>query len=150
MATRAFVMIGNGRNRKSMAYVGNVSAFLAEQLAAGPGTTVLNYADKPDLTTGELSALVHEHLGYRPLLPFALPRLAGLLIGYAFDLLAWVTGRRVPISSARVRRFCAQTSVATDRLVATGFVPRYRLDEMLERTIQAEFGNGPPPLRSLF
>ena len=37
LIARRFVMVGSGRNRKSMAYVGNVSAFLVHARSAHPG-----------------------------------------------------------------------------------------------------------------
>ena len=42
-------MVGAGLNKKSMAYVENVAAFLVSTLHAGPGVSIFNYADKPDL-----------------------------------------------------------------------------------------------------
>jgi nucleoside-diphosphate-sugar epimerase len=41
IASRRFVMFGNGRNRKSMAYVENVAAFLEYSLSFKPGLTYL-------------------------------------------------------------------------------------------------------------
>ena len=58
-----FLMVGRGLNRKSMAYVGNVSRFLAGCLAYPPGTHLLNYADKPDLSVVELVAIARRELG---------------------------------------------------------------------------------------
>ena len=49
-----FVMIGNGRNRKSMAYVENVAAFLVEVLHFEAGYRVFNYSDQPCYTMNQL------------------------------------------------------------------------------------------------
>ena len=51
VASRRFLMVGDGSNRKSMAYVGNVVDYLAGKLDAPAGVTTTNYADKPDLST---------------------------------------------------------------------------------------------------
>ncbi len=48
IASRRFVMFGNGENRKSMAYVENVVAFLEYSLSFKPGLHIYNYIDKPD------------------------------------------------------------------------------------------------------
>ena len=51
-------------------------------------------------------------------------RLAG---GYLFDLAAFVTVRQFPISSIRIKKFCAVTQIAAEKLPETGFTPRYSL-----------------------
>ena len=42
------IVIGDGCNRKSLAYVENLADFLVHALRFGPGSHVYNYADKPD------------------------------------------------------------------------------------------------------
>jgi GlcNAc-P-P-Und epimerase len=139
IASRRFVMVGAGRNRKSMSYVGNVAAFLCGQLSGPPGTTVVNYADKPDLTMAELVELVHEVLGTRPL-PVRLPVWIGLALGHLADLVARVVRHPLPVSAIRARKFCAETSLDTHRLELLGFRPPESLVDALGRTIAAEFG----------
>jgi len=63
----------------------------------------------------------------------------GLAGGYLFDLAALVTGRQFPISSIRIKKFCAGTQVAADKLRQTGFRPPYSLEQGLERMIAADF-----------
>ena len=41
-------MFGNGRNKKSMAYIENVVAFLEHTLSFSNGLHIYNYIDKPD------------------------------------------------------------------------------------------------------
>jgi len=138
-----FVMVGNGRNRKSMAYVGNLARFLAGLEESPPGTQVFNYSDKPDLDMRRLVRVAAEELGV------GLPRVAvpyplGLLAGYGCDLVARITGRKLPVSSIRVRKFCAETTVDTSRLGSTGFEAPYTLEEGLRRMIRADFlGDAP-------
>jgi hypothetical protein len=64
-------------------------------------------------------------------LPYAL----ALALGYAFDVLARLRGRPLAISSARVRKFCADTRIAADAVRARGFQPRVRLNDALALTI---------------
>ena len=52
--TGKFLMIGNGDNIKSIAYVENLSSFITFSLNFDKGFHLYNYADKPDLTTKEL------------------------------------------------------------------------------------------------
>lgn len=139
MQSRAFAMIGKGDNRKSMAYVENVAAFLVYQLSKPSGLSLFNYADKPDLSMNELVAVVGNHtaLGKRRIarVPYSL----GLGVGYVFDLLARVSGRHFPISAVRVRKFCANTCVTADQSRQDGFTPGHTLADGLAEMMRSEF-----------
>jgi GlcNAc-P-P-Und epimerase len=134
-----FLMIGSGLNHKSMAYVGNVARFLRTFLEVQTGVAVLNYADKPDLTVAELVRIARRHLGKTNDTKLALPYSIGLAVGYSFDLLSALTGKSFPISSVRVRKFCAETSISTERLEHYGFQRPYSLEQGLDRMIRANF-----------
>ena len=133
-----FMMIGSGKNLKSIAYVGNVSAFLAHALTFGKGTHLYNYADKPDLNMRDFVISVRDALGKEGTGP-RIPYLPGLLGGYTFDILAKLTGKKFPISSIRVRKFCANTIVNADKLEQTDFKAPYSLKTGLQDMIAAEF-----------
>jgi nucleoside-diphosphate-sugar epimerase len=139
--SRRFFMVGAGRNRKSMAYVENVAGFLDWAAEQPPGFSVFNYADKPDLTTGELVDIVARSLG-RPVPAMRLPYAIGLAGGAFLDLVARATGRRFPISAIRIRKFCSDTVVDAARAHAAGFVPSVALSEGLRRMIAHEFLGG--------
>ena len=47
-------MFGNGKNKKSMAYVENVAAFLEYSLKFESGIHIYNYIDKPDYDMNKL------------------------------------------------------------------------------------------------
>lgn len=138
IASGKFVMIGNGENRKSMAYVENVAAFIEHALGFAPGVHVYNYVDKPDFDMNTLVATVRQRLGKSPGTGLRLPYAIGLAAGYGFDLLSWLTRRSFPVSSIRVKKFCATTRFDTS-VPKTGFVPPVPLAEGLERTVQHEF-----------
>jgi len=133
-----FVMIGNGRNKKSMAYVDNVAAFLLESLKFGSGLHTYNYIDKPDFDMNTLVSTVRERLGKGQGVGVRLPYSLGLLIGYCFDLLSKLTGRSFPISSIRVKKFCATTQLSSS-VSDTKFKIPVSLAEGLSRTVQHEF-----------
>jgi nucleoside-diphosphate-sugar epimerase len=133
-----FIMIGKGDNKKSMAYVGNVAAFLKYCLNEKAGCCIYNYADKPDFTTTDLMDTIYESLAQtKPSL--ALPYPVGLTAGYAFDVLAKVSGKKLPISSIRVQKFCANTVVTAEKCFQTGFIPAYTLDDGVRRMIDHDF-----------
>ena len=139
VASGRFIQVGKGENKKSMSYVGNIVEFLADQLSAPSGISITNFADKPDLSTKELVALLRTTLGRTAGSNITLPLPLGVFAGHCFDVLGKVTRRTFPISAIRMRKFAAETTVSTERLTATGFVPRYSLQESLVRTLAAEF-----------
>jgi nucleoside-diphosphate-sugar epimerase len=147
VASGAFVMIGAGTNRKSMAYVENVAACLEWSLALREGRHLFNYADKPDLDTNTLVATVRSALGRSAHPPFRLPVAAGLLAGHTCDLLARLTGRTLPISAIRIKKFTQSTRIAAARVVAAGFAPPIALDEGLRRMLAADVTSGRPAAR---
>jgi nucleoside-diphosphate-sugar epimerase len=138
-----FMMVGNGHNRKSMAYIGNLVSFLQSRMTATPGWHLFNYTDKPDLSTNEIISIARTSFGRAGLASrIHIPYFAGLTAGVALDLLARITGRKYPISSIRIRKFCADTTVATDRVDQTGFKRPFTLSQGIERMIQSEFLSG--------
>lgn len=134
-----FLMVGKGTNKKSMAYVGNVVAFvkfLIEEKKSG--YNVYNYIDKPDFDMNELIALVEKVLNkHIPSIHF--PYWMGMMGGYCFDALAKILGRKLAISSVRVKKFCATTEFDSSKMQSTGFQPPYTLAEGLSRTLEFEF-----------
>jgi GlcNAc-P-P-Und epimerase len=138
IAAGRFVMIGGGRNHKSMAYVENVAAFLAHCLNGPPGVEVWNYVDRPDLTMNELVGTVRRLMGRSAGVGPRIPYAVGLTIGAAFDVVARLTGRSFAISKVRVKKFCAETSFTSDA-ASTGFTPPVCLADAIEKTIRHEF-----------
>lgn len=133
-----FVMVGNGLNQKSMAYVENVAAFLEYSLDFKPGLYVYNYIDKPNFTMNTLVAHVNKLLGRPSDIKFRLPRFLGLLIGSSFDMVAKITGKKFSISAIRVKKFCAN-SVYESAIESTGFIPPVHLMDAIEKTVRFEF-----------
>jgi len=140
IASGRFLMIGRGENHKSMSYVGNVAAFIKFCLEVkNPGLKVLNYSDKPDLTMNELVLQAEESLN-RKLPSLRLPYWLGMLGGLFFDLITRTTGKKLPINSIRIKKFCANTQIDAKLAHSSGFVPPYTLAEGLDRTLKSEFG----------
>ena len=66
IASGKFLMVGSGNNKKSMAYVGNVVAFVKYMIEnVTTGYNVYNYIDKPDFTMNELVSHVEKVLNKR-------------------------------------------------------------------------------------
>jgi len=139
-----FLMVGKGKNQKSMAYVGNIVAFVKFMIDnVTSGYNVFNYIDKPDMTMNELVAHVSDVLKkHIPATHF--PYWMGMMGGYCFDLLAKVTGKKLTVSSVRVKKFCATTQFDSSKAMSSGFVPPFTLKEGLARTLEFEFVHPKP------
>lgn len=139
IARGRFIMIGSGENKKSMAYVENVSAFLAHCLNFGPGAHVFNYVDKPDMSMNELVTTIRRLTGQTGKASLRLPYTLGMIAGSIFDWVARITGRTLPISKVRIEKFCATTVFSARKVSMTAFRPPKDLQTALETTIKAEF-----------
>ena len=144
----AFAMIGNGKNKKSMAYVENLSAFLVKCIESDEKYAVCNYIDTPDFTMNELVSLVRGKLRGKPSVGIRIPKFIGLMAGYAADVIAKL-GVKLPVSSIRVKKFCASSEFSSAKADLDGFEAPYTLREGLDRTLEAEFIN-PDPDRQIF
>ena len=134
-----FLMVGKGNNKKSMAYVGNIVAFIKFLIEnKTTGYEVYNYIDKPDFTMNELvdhvSKVLNKHI---PSVHY--PLWLGMLGGFCFDVLAFITRRKLIISSVRVKKFCATTQFDATKVQNTDFRAPYTLAEGLARTLEFEF-----------
>lgn len=138
IASGRFVMVGAGENVKSIAYVGNVAAFIRHCMALKPGIHLFNYADKPDFSMNQLVSEVRNALGRSAHSNIRVPVPVGLAVGRCFDLMPWISGKRFRISSLRIKKFCAD-SVYGSTVNRFGFEPPFTLGTALRRTIEHEF-----------
>ena len=134
-----FLMVGKGNNKKSMSYVGNIIAFIAFLIEnKTTGYDAYNYIDKPDFTMNELvdhvSKVLNKHI---PAIHF--PLWLGMMGGYCLDMLAFITRKKMTVSSVRVKKFCATTQFDATKMHNTGFKAPYTLGEGLARTLEFEF-----------
>lgn len=139
IASGGFLMVGNGSNKKSMAYVGNIVAFVKFLIDnKKDGYNVYNYVDKPDtdmnMLVKHVSTVLNKHI---PTIHF--PYWIGMIGGYGFDALAWILRKKLTISSVRVKKFCATTEFDSSKAYSSGFNPPYTLEEGVARTLEFEF-----------
>lgn len=134
-----FPFVGNGKNKKSMAYVENVAAFIEFCLNNGTGEHLFNYIDKPDFDMNSLTTEVYKILGKQEHKIFHWPYWLGYFGGLCFDLIAKITGKKLAISSIRVKKFCADTLFDTINIPKTNFKAPVPLSEGLYNTIKYEF-----------
>ena len=138
IASRRFLMFGNGSNRKSMAYVENVVAFIEYSLSFKPGLHIYNYIDKPDFDMNTLISGTRKTLFGKTNVGLRLPGFIGLVLGYVADLVAMIIRKPLPVSSIRVKKFMGTTQFASS-VSDTGFVAPVSLEEGLARTLRYEF-----------
>ena len=56
-----FMMIGSGKNKKSIAYVGNIVSFIDNLISSKPkGISVYNYCDLPNLNMSQLTSVIYD------------------------------------------------------------------------------------------
>lgn len=138
IASGKFIMFGSGNNKKSMAYVENVAAFIEYSKDFPPGMHIYNYIDKPDLTMNELISRVRKTIFSKKGVGLRLPFFLGIGIGYIADLVSFCLQKQLSVSSIRVKKFLATTQFQTS-VKETGFESPSSLEEGLEETLQYEF-----------
>ena len=135
-----FIMIGMGKNKKSMAYVGNIVAFIKDRLYKQEvGYNVFNYADKPDLSMNELTQLIKIKMNIK-IPKQRIPFWMAMLAGYGFDLISLLSRKKLLVSSVRIKKFCATTKFNSNK-VHNIFNAPYSLREGLDKTLEHEFLN---------
>jgi nucleoside-diphosphate-sugar epimerase len=131
-----FYPVGNGANRKSMAFVTNlVEATLHLWPEPASGWAVFNYVDKPDLTSRNIVEAIYENLGRRP--PrWNLPYRPILAAASLVELAGSLVGRRSAISRQGVEKLAGIESVfPASRIRERGFVPAVSLKEGLREMV---------------
>jgi nucleoside-diphosphate-sugar epimerase len=134
-----FVMIGRGREVKTTSYIDNLldaHEFLMERDARlrPTGVEVFHYVDEPGEATADLVARIYALLGRQgPLLRLPLPLAAPLAL--AGDAMANLFRVDLPITSARVRKFCTATNFDARAIRAQGFVQRVGNEDALRQTV---------------
>ena len=138
IANEKFLMVGNGKNVKSMAYVENVAAFIEYNINNGCGEYLYNYIDKPDFNMNTLVNEVTNTLG-KNIKYFHWPFWLGYFGGLFFNLLSVILHKKLPISSIRVKKFCSNTMFESKNIKATNFKPPVKIIDGLKNTIKYEF-----------
>ncbi len=138
VARRQFVMLGNGLNVKSMAYVENVAAFLQYGIKFNNGFHLFNYIDKPDLNMNLLISKTRKILFGTERVGIRLPSFVADFIGLFADIFTRITNINSPVSRIRIKKFMATTHFDTT-IDSKDFQAPVTLDEGLERTLRYEF-----------
>ena len=110
-----------------------VKMFLMDKKELQP-FEVFNYIDKPDLSSVEIAEQCYKSLG-RKLPRWRPPTWLLLLCAKPFDLIIALTGKNVPVSTARVRKlFVDQTKFEAQKVIDAGFKAEASVREGIDRT----------------
>lgn len=139
IASNRFLMVGNGNNKKSIAYIKNFVDFLVACIECQQKYGLYNYVDTPDITMKELVSQVRYKLKNKNGVGFRLPYFLGIIIGYVADTVSKISGKNFPVSSIRVKKFTSSTEFKSAKYKLQGFSPSYELTEAIDRTLQNEF-----------
>ena len=139
IASGKFLMVGKGKNKKSMAYIGNVVAFLETCIATDEKYGVYNYVDTPDLTMNELVSQVRARLKGKDSVGIRLPYWVGLVLGYTADLISFIFRINLPVSLIRVKKFTSSSEFCSSKSKLDGFEAPFKLIESVQRTLEREF-----------
>ena len=78
-----------------------------------------------------------------------LPYWKGIILGYTAHLVAKVTGKNLPVSSIRVRKFASSTEFKSAKASLDNFQALFFINDGVHRTLQSEFIR-PDPNREIF
>jgi GlcNAc-P-P-Und epimerase len=131
-----FIMVGSGKNIKSVAYVNNlVDATVYLLGRCSPGISIFNYADEPHMQTRVLVNLIGRLAG-RKIKKYFIPLSIAAAGGYGIDILGKITGIDFPITAARMKKFTMPTYHRAERIREYGFVPKYSIEAGLKKHIE--------------
>src|SRR5690606_2358141 len=98
-----------------------------------PGVSIYNYADEPQLTTRRIGNAIAGALGKK--IWITVPKIFGVLAGIPFDLAIKVTGKNLPVSTARIKKLGTQTRHSGEKIFNEGFKPPYTSIEGLVKMV---------------
>jgi nucleoside-diphosphate-sugar epimerase len=131
-----FVMVGKGDAIKATSYIENLVAatcFLVQRMKEGVQTFI--YVDEPKLSTADMIQQVCSLLEKRP--PrWRIPLGVAIPLAQLFDIVAAVTRKDLPITAARIRKFCRSTNFDGSALRTLGFRQPVPVEDALRRTVQ--------------
>jgi nucleoside-diphosphate-sugar epimerase len=130
-----FVMIGKGDAIKTTSYIENLvgaTLFLLERMSEGVHTFI--YIDEPKLSTANMVQQICDILQKRPP-SWSIPLGIAAPLAQLADFAANVTGKNLPITAARIKKFCRPTNFDATSLRNLGFNQPVNIEEALRRTV---------------
>jgi len=127
--------LGKADNIKSIAYVENVvKAVLFLKARMTRGVSIYNYADEPQLSTRQIGEVIAQALDKK--IRLTVPKSLGVMMGLPFDLLIKLTGKNLPISTARIKKLGTPTHHSARKIFSEGFTPDYTTIDGLVKMVE--------------
>jgi nucleoside-diphosphate-sugar epimerase len=139
ISTRKFIMVGSGKNIKSLAYIKNVATFLKSCIKTNQKYGIYNYVDTPELTMNELVRHVRSKLIGKFDVGLRIPYWLGFFVGCLADLKSNITRKNSDLSSIRVKKFASSSHFIGSISNLDGFKPPFDLIEGINMTLEEEF-----------
>lgn len=134
-----FLMVGQGENKKSLAYINNITAFVLHCLNTHSGLNLFNYVDKPESNMNHIIDTIYKGLNKeQPKLrvPYSIAFSGASLL----DVVAKITKKKFPVSAIRIKKFCADTSFNTS-IDQQEFTAPFSVENAIVETVNYEFNN---------
>ena len=134
---RRFVMMGRGRNKRSMVYVGNVvdAAMAVLNTEVSDGKVYL-ITDGIDYTVRDLYKLISKGLGRNPL-PFNVPMGIAKMLAMAGDIGNKIIRKPLPFNSEVLGKLTDSLTFSSGRIQKDiGFKPKYNLYNTIDEIIR--------------
>ena len=98
-----------------------------------PGLQIFNTLDKPYITVKKLMEIIASSDGFS--LPIVkIPFSVAVFVGKAFDLLAAITKKDLPINSDRMKKFATSTEYYSEKIRETGYVQKHTIEDEIKKT----------------
>jgi nucleoside-diphosphate-sugar epimerase len=133
--TNRFIMVGKGDAIKTTSYIENLVAatlFLIDRMREGVQTFI--YVDEPTLSTASMVGQICGLLRKSPP-KWSVPLGIAASLAHVADIAAAVTRTDLPITSARIKKFCRPTNFDATSLRNLGFKQPVHMEEALRRTV---------------
>jgi len=138
ISNNRFIMIGDGKNIKSMAFVENVASFIVYSLKLEKNFYLFNYIDEPSLNMNEIVYIIKRNLFNSKSIGMRIPKFIGMPIGMLADFFSKIAKKTLPISKIRIEKFLASSHFYSEN-IPDDFVAPFSLEEGLSKTIDHEF-----------
>lgn len=130
-----FMMVGKGEAIKATSYIENLVAatvFLVERMA--PGVQIFIYVDEPKFSTADMVREICALLE-KPLPRWNLPLGIAAPLAHLADVAALLARRDLPITAARIKKFCRPTNFDASKLRALGWNQPVMIKDALRRSV---------------
>ena len=113
---KRYIMIGNGRNHLNFLYVKDLVDVMIRAVYEPSMTNQVYIVSDEPITLTELTNIIKKELDL-PLTKFYIPEQVGLAIGFAFDIIANMFRRPMPLSVDRVLSMTHDYYFSSDKLM---------------------------------